>query len=265
MNKFLKINYLIIFLILALFVYSCNLSNNGNILSDDEYFAQQALENNQNDSLILGISLTMNKEQVLAQLEEEGAWDFYSTAYGQERLKLRGLGDRIPSDDYGVNEAFNAKIVLKSEDERYSEEIVTILLDFYEERLLDVKVCAFGSSNEVSCKHDDELFRTLKATLGEKYGKPYKEKDHSVLWVDGNTHITLSFDCCEKAVSQTFSLSGYRYSPIYLITYSDWTFSKKVEELKKEEYIRKKQEYEEQERKTDSLNQERLSKEYKGL
>ena len=253
---------LTILLLFICFLYSCDTSISHRPKSDEDYYAQEALKNNQSDTLLLGLSIGMGKEQVIEQLEKEGAWKFYSTMTGKERLHLVGLkpNEILPVDYYGENEAFFAKVVLKSENGRYSEETITILLDFYEECLLRVKVCAFGSLHFNTADCDDEMFRTLRAVLVEKYGTPYKEIYHSILWVNGSTHISLTSEGIKRFESYTSTYSYY-YQPLYLITFSDWTFSKKVEE--KEEL--KQQEEQREKKEIDSLNQERLSKEYKGL
>ena len=270
MNKLLKINLLIIILILALFANSCNTSNTSDkILSEEEYFTQQALKNNQSDTLFLGLSLTMNKEQVLAQLKKEGAWDFYSTMNGDYRLqlykegKIEGMEDWFPSDNYIDNNAFVTKVVLKSEDGRYSENHAHILLDFYEDRLLNLILSFEGRHYDTRSKCDNQMFTTLKTMLMETYGEPYKVTGNSALWVDGNIHIALTSEGIRRQVADKYDISetGYTYRPFYLITYTDWLFSNTVKEKKiKEQQEKQRQKYE-----ADSLNQERLSKEYKGL
>ena len=251
-----------IILIVSVFLCSCDTNNTNKPLSDEDYFAQQALKSSQNDTLLLGLTIPMNKEVVITQLEKEGAWKYYSTMTGKDRSLLRGLSSNeiLPVDSYGENEAFFAKVILKSENGRFSEETVTVLLDFYEESLLNVIVCVFGGLHIYESDCDNEMFKTLRTTLIEKYGNPYKEKDHQTLWVNGNTHISLSFEGIKK-FRDTSIYHPYHFQPLYLITYSNWSFSKEVEELK----TRKKQEELRQEKEIDSLNQKRLSKEYKGL
>ncbi len=270
----MKKTHLILLLILTLLVCSCdtntiNKSNTKQQKGEENYFAEQALKNNQSDSLFLGLCLTMNKEQALAQLDKKGAWNFYSTYSGDYRLFLikehliNGPEDCFPSDNYVDNNAFFANIILKSEDGRYSEERTIILLDFVDERIEKIHLCFEGDQSDNRYDCENSMFETLKNMLIEKYGKPYNETYNSALWVDGAIHIELTNEGIRRQVADKYDISetGYTYRPFYLITYSDWLFSTR----KKEQSIIQQQNELRKKRELDSLEQERLSKEYKGL
>lgn len=273
-----------ILLILAFFVCSCDINNTSNArntvnannttksLTDDDYFAQQALKNNYSDKVLFGLSFSMSKEQVRAQLKKVGAVDYYSTYYAQERKRLKDSGELntfLPYDYCMPNEeVFEIyDIILKTEDGEYLNQSETLMIDFDNEepyKPYEIKVYTFGRYDEKAINGDGKTFRAIKTTLVEKYGDPYCEKTNKyILWVDGVIHIKLTFEGfknislhpIERLEFGRLQTNYDLLCPLFLITYSDWSYPKKKEK-EMEEFLQKDQE---------RLKNEYNSREHKGL
>lgn len=260
--------------VLSIVVMACPFISCGR-MSDEEYFEKEARKGNDTDWLVRGLKFCMTADEVKAHLKGTGLVNFYKTKEGKERAFMQRLrlekelgctlpdfeesfnldfeSDRtpmtrfyemarhtsewLPIDYYPYDFAYVDDFVMKVKTGYYDHPIV-MGVDVCADRLRSIALCFSGE--EVESEEDVDylpLFKELKTTMTKRFGRPYREDDFSALWVDGITHVTLTYCGVQRSCSKIYRARNYdlkgsnlqRYYPYYVIEFTDYSFEKQIE------------------------------------